>query len=175
MTHDLTGCICCCCAGDMDEGADTGDILSQAAFSLAYEDDAASAYAKMTAAALRQIGDFLPGLQSGTATRTPQPKSGNTWRKRKAEDGRIDFRMGSRAIYNLVRALARPYPGAHVAGKEGDVKVWKAAEAISAESNLEPGKVVAVLGRTIRVKTSDAAIDLLEHGFATLPGIGTYL
>lgn len=159
----------------MDKGADTGDILSQERFTLDYEDDAASAYAKMTAAAMRQIGDFLPKLQAGNPERRPQPAAGNTWRKRKAEDGRIDFRMGSRAVYNLVRALARPYPGAHVARKDGDVKVWKAREAGWSEPNLEPGKVLAVNGSVITVKTYDGAVDLLEHEFDPLPEEGSYL
>lgn len=160
----------------MDRGADSGDILSQEPFAIVYEDDAASLYRKITDAALRQIGDFLPRLQAGTAARLPQDrKAGNTWRKRMAEDGRIDFRMGSRAVYNLVRALARPYSGAHVAWKGRDMKVWKAAEAACADANLEPGKVLRLLGRTIRVKTYDGAVDLIEHGWDELPPEGSYL
>ncbi len=33
--------------------------------------------------------------------------------------------MTSDGIYNLVRALARPYPGAHVEYKGNIIKVWK--------------------------------------------------
>ncbi|MFQ8877714.1 MAG: hypothetical protein ACLR7N_03875 [Roseburia hominis] len=40
-------------------------------------------------------------------------RGGNVWRKRGKRDGEIDWRMSSRAIYNLVRALTKPYVGAH--------------------------------------------------------------
>jgi len=46
----------------MDEGADTGDILSQVDFEISYQDDARSIYDKVNDIALCQIEDFIPGL-----------------------------------------------------------------------------------------------------------------
>lgn len=159
----------------MDAGADTGDILSQSRFAVAYDDDAGSLYGKMCRAAEAQISDFLPRLSAGTHERRPQSGAGNTWRKRGAPDGAIDFRMSSRSIYNLVRALTRPYPGAHVVWNGAEIKVWKAREAGNHPSNLEPGKVLRREEGVLRVKTGDGAIDLVEHGFIPPPPEGTYL
>ena len=159
----------------MDEGADTGDILSQAAIDIAYEDDAASLYEKMTQTALQQIETFHAQLESGSYPRLQQDHSqANSWRKRGRADGKIDFRMSSRSIYNLVRALTRPYVGAHVEVNGQDVKVWKVRELPFEQPNFEPGKVLAVENGQITVKTGDGAIVLAEHEFAELPEPNSY-
>ncbi|MEO1942807.1 MAG: formyltransferase family protein, partial [Candidatus Thioglobus sp.] len=46
----------------MDEGADTGDILSQVGFEISYQDDAQSIYKKVVNIALAQIEEFVPKL-----------------------------------------------------------------------------------------------------------------
>lgn len=160
----------------MEEGADDGDILSQKAFEIAYEDDAASVYQKIERNALMQIDDFLPKLQQRTFQKIPQDHSrGNVWRKRGMKDGEIDFRMTSYAIYNLVRALTTPYVGAHLFFKEKEVKIWKVKEEECKHKNLEPGKVLESDGSTILVKAYDNAVRIINHEFKELPKEGDYL
>jgi methionyl-tRNA formyltransferase len=161
----------------MDEGADSGDILSQEVISIAPDDDAGDLYQKMTETALVQISAFLPKLQQGTHQRIPQDHSlANNWHKRSVADGRIDWRMPTAAIHNLVRALARPYPGATFTHEDRDVIVWKSQPETSAiAGNLEPGKVLAVSNRVITVKTGDGAIRLLQYDLETPLELGTYL
>ena len=160
----------------MDDSADSGDILSQESVPITYEDDARSLYDKVTNIALTQIDAFLPRLASGNATRVSQDhQQSNSWRKRGYEDGCIDFRMSSRAVYNLVRALAKPYFGAHLQQGKEDVKVWKAREVDYELGNLEPGKVLAVEKDGVLVKCGEGAILLTEHEFAQLPKPGDYL
>ena len=99
----------------MDEGADTGDMLSQVDFEISYQDDARNLYDKVVEIALIQIEEFIPALEKGTYTRIKQnEKESNDWRKRNELDGEIDFRMNSRSIYNLTRALTKPYVGAYI-------------------------------------------------------------
>lgn len=160
----------------MDEGVDSGDILSQEPVAIAYEDDAQSLYEKVTRTVLGQIETFLPLLASGNPPRTPQDHAqANAWRKRGREDGRIDFRMSSRSVYNLVRALARPYPGAHVEAGGKEIKVWRAREIVCEIANLEPGKVLASGAEGILVKCGESAVLLAEHEFKALPQPGEYL
>ena len=160
----------------MEEGADDGDILSQKLFPIAYEDDASTVYSKMEANALSQIEYFLPKLQSGNYTRIKQDLTpGNLWRKRGIQDGRIDFRMTSNAIYNLVRALTQPYVGAHVNYDGKEIKIWKVVEEKFTANNLEPGKVLEIKQGEILVKTYDGAVRLLKHDFENLPSVNEYL
>ena len=160
----------------MSEGADTGDILSQAPIAIEAEDDAASLYAKITARALEQISAFLPQLADGSFSRRPQDEARATsWRKRGPEDGRIDWRMSARNIHNLVRALAKPYVGAHFVRDGAECKVWKTAVVDAAPANAEPGKVLAVSDLGVDIKCGDRAVRLLETENAGTFTVGDYL
>ncbi|MGZ3769103.1 MAG: formyltransferase family protein [Bdellovibrio sp.] len=161
----------------MDEGADSGDILNQKEIVISSDDDAGVLYAKVTETALSQVDEFLQQLKDGNIIRSKQDSSqANYWRKRGRADGQIDFRMSAQAIHNLVRALTKPYVGAHILTKNGDVKVWKTR--ISPRSypvNIEAGQVLDVRENVILVKTYDGAVEVLEHEFNPLPIKGDYL
>lgn len=160
----------------MDEGADSGDILSQKFFEITYDDDARSLYNKVTQVALSQIESFLPKLIDGSFAKIKQDHAkANYWRKRSKDDGRIDMRMSSRAIYNLVRALTKPYVGAHIDYQGHDIKIWKVREVDIDLSNIEYGKVLQSSKDSILVKCYDGAIEILEHEFVDIPKVGEYL
>lgn len=160
----------------MTEGADDGDILSQEKVEILYEDDAKSLYDKVSNIALRQIETFLPKLQNNSFETIKQNNDlANVWRKRGKIDGKIDFRMTSRAIYNLVRALTKPYVGAHVEYNGQDISIWKVEEVEFDQNNIEFGKVLENDGKSIVVKTYDKAIKIIDHDFKELPKVGEYI
>jgi methionyl-tRNA formyltransferase len=160
----------------MNEGADDGDILSQEVVTIEYHDNAKTLYQKIIDTALKQIEIFLPLLQNNTFTTIPQDNiKSNIWRKRSIKDGMIDFRMSSKSIYNLVRALTKPYVGAHIIYQNTNIPIWEVEEVVYNNANIEPGKILSINQETILVKTSDGAIRLLEHQFTNLPEIGDYL
>lgn len=159
----------------MDEGADTGDLLDQKEFDILFEDDAASLYNKMITNAVCQVESFLPKLQQKKYPRIKQTGLGNTWRKREASDGLIDFRMNSKTICNLIRGLTKPYAGAHCVYKGEEIKVWESEVSFTDQINSEPGKVLDLINENIIVKTADGAIVLTGHHFLTLPKVGTYI
>ena len=162
----------------MDEGADTGDIISQEKIKI-IEDNAFSLYNKIINVALKQIVSFSLELETKGAflDKIKQDKTeGNTWRKRTKNDGKIDFRMTSRAILNLVNALSRPYVGAHLEFQEEEVKVWEVKEEEKINKlNHEPGKVLEIDGSDLIVKTYDGSIRITDHEFNHLPLKGEYL
>lgn len=163
----------------MDEGTDSGDILNQKMVQIDIDDDALSLYLKLTAVAIGQISAFTLQLAANDSPKIPQYHSkANYWRKRTKRDGQIDWRMSSKTIYNLVRALTRPYVGAHsVCGPE-EIKIWK-TEIVSPHvpdfDNIEPGRVLQVDGQNILVKCGEGVIKLTDHEFKTLPVQGCYL
>lgn len=160
----------------MDEGADSGDILSQEKIPLFETDYARDLYDRTIEVAMGQIRKFHPALSSGQFIRKRQDHSvANSWRKRGAADGRIDFRMTARSIYNLVRALSEPYVGAHIETPQGDVKVWRAEVAEGGPRNFEPGKVLALNQDQIRVQCGEGSIILMNHEFPQTPEVGHYL
>ncbi|MFH1478598.1 MAG: formyltransferase family protein [Candidatus Omnitrophota bacterium] len=160
----------------IDDSIDGGDLLSQEYVDITYEDNAKSLYNKITNTALTQMGDFLPKLQNKTYCRISQDNTkANFWRKRREEDGKIDFRMTSRGVYNLVRALTKPYIGAHIFYNDVNIKIWEAKEVELTQDNIESGKVLDITDNKILVKCYNNAVILTKHEFNEFPKIGEYL
>lgn len=161
----------------MDEGADTGDIISQEEIIIDDTDDANTLYNKVLETAKKQILEFTAQFANGTVRRLPQDiGNGNTWRKRGQLDGQIDWRMSCKGIYNLVRGLTHPYVGAHFLYGDKEIKVWKCEGIVSKEyQNIEPGKVLYVNSpKNYMVKVYDGIIHILDSDEVNLTE-GEYL
>lgn len=159
----------------MDEGADTGKILTQEPIEIKPTDYARDLYNSMMKVALGQIQWLVSNWQSAYDSAKPQQQEGNAWRKRGKRDGEIDWRMSAHNIVNLVRALSEPYPGAHFEYQGKDYVVWRASEKFDVPGNLEPGKVLSHDENGMIVKCGENAILISE--FSELPDIkeGEYL
>ncbi|MBK3774368.1 formyl transferase [Azospirillum brasilense] len=148
----------------MDERADSGPIVSQEPVPILEDDDAGALYARITQTALGQITGIAAALVSGHVPTRPQDDAvANVWRRRGRLDGQIDWRMSPPAIHALVRALTRPYVGAHLVYRGRDVKVWRTRIGPAAPANLEPGRVLAVESDSVLVKCWGGSIRLVEH------------
>lgn len=146
----------------MDTGADSGDIISQVPIEIDEHDDANSLYDKITKVASSQLKEFVPRLMNGEAIGTKQNHAlANYWRRRGHADGVIDWRMSAKSIYNLVRALTRPYIGAEFVHKGIIYKVWQCS-VIPKEGldNIEPGKVIDIDNGLLIIKCADHCIKL---------------
>jgi len=92
---------------------DAGNIVDQMAVPILPDDLAVDVFRKVTSAAELVLHRSLPRILDGSAREMPQDLSkGSYFGGRKPEDGRIDWTKSARAIHNLVRAVAPPYPGA---------------------------------------------------------------
>lgn len=150
----------------LDNGVDSGDILWQRSFPITQEDDANTLYHKILELAKEAIAEFLPQLQSGTAPRTPQDhEQASYWRKRTAKDGEILWKKSARDCYNLIRALTRPYPGAHtfLNGTER-VTIWKSRLRQASQHSSEnlPGTLVQTTSEGILILCGSGMLELLE-------------
>ena len=97
----------------MVEKPDAGALVDQEAVPILENDTALQVSLKVADAAQTVLRRSLPRLIAGTATSVPLDlKKGSYFGRRTPEDGRIDWRRGARAIHDLVRAVAPPFPGA---------------------------------------------------------------
>ena len=88
--------------------------------------------------------------------------------------------MPAQGIYNLVRALTEPYPGAHIERDGSEIKIWHCEaleEDYPAEKilSVEPGRVLATSSRGVDVRCGDGVVRLTGHEFPTLPQVGAWL
>lgn len=160
----------------INEGVDSGDLISQREIQIDVEENAGSLYEKLTKVALDQIREFLPMLKNGNIPRIKQNDSqSNTWRKRSDKDGRIDWRMSAYTIHNLVKAITKPYPGAYFEYENKRIIVWKSTVILGTKENIEPGKILSISKNGAVVKCGEESIQLLltEPNFS--PEVGCYL
>jgi methionyl-tRNA formyltransferase len=97
----------------MVEKPDAGALVDQEAVPILENDTALDVSLKVADAAATVLRRSLPLLIAGKAASRPLDLSkGSYFGRRRPEDGRIDWRRGARAIHDLVRAVAPPFPGA---------------------------------------------------------------
>ena len=162
----------------LDEGVDSGDIVSQIRVSIAPEDDAGTLYEKLTSVLCDQVQHVTGELLHGRLRARPQDHALRTvWRRRGHDDGRIDWRMSAQSIHNLVRALTRPYVGAHCVVQGADVKIWRTAltTAFLGPRDVEPGRVLDSNDTRFVVKCGEGALEVVEHELDPLPRVGACL
>lgn len=125
-------------------GADTGDILIQERVEMRDDDTAPVLGARTDDVAAKLLVRALPMLASGRAPRRKQIEANATqWPRRKPEDGEIDWERDAGALYNWVRALTHPYPGAFTFVGAERLFIWGAKRSALPLSGA-PGDVVAV-------------------------------
>lgn len=103
---------------------DGGDIVAQRALPIAFEDTWRDVYSRLEVATEHLLAETLPALLAGRSTRTPQDsRHACSFPRRRPEDGRIDWRSSVVEIYNLIRALVSPLPGAFYETDGGTVVI----------------------------------------------------
>jgi methionyl-tRNA formyltransferase len=143
----------------MVKRADAGDIVDQQPVPILPEDTAQNVFRKAVKAAHTVLARQIDALTKGTAPRHKQDESQATYfGGRRPEDGRIDWTENAEKIYNLIRAVTHPYPGAFtdVAGKK--LFIWWARPLD--DSGGKPGQVLSV--KPLRVSTGNGTIEILK-------------
>jgi methionyl-tRNA formyltransferase len=123
--------------------ADAGDIVAQRPVAIEDSDTALTLYRKLVALGAALIREYHPLIAAGVAPRHRQDISqGSYFGRRRPEDGRIDWRWPARRIFNLVRAVTHPYPGAFCKMDGRKMLVWESRIASETGSRGAPGEIV---------------------------------
>lgn len=136
----------------MTARADQGNIVDQEAVSIGPDETAHDVFLKIIPAAARVIDRSLEKILTGNAEGVPQDESKATkFGRRRPEDGLIDWTKSAQEIHNLVRAVAKPFPGAFTFHDGKKIMVWKTS--LNVQGDNVPG---------ILVRTGDGLIEILE-------------
>jgi methionyl-tRNA formyltransferase len=112
----------------------------------------------MTVAAGNLMRECYPLLRRGQAPRVPQDQAqASYFGGRRPEDGLIDWRQSALQVYNLMRAVTHPYPGAFTYFGGRKLFIW-AGQVMAAPVTAPnvPGQVTAPLpGEGLLVATGD--------------------
>jgi len=167
----------------MVKAPDAGAMVDQEGVDIGPRDTAEQAFRKVLPCARKVLARQIDALLAGTAKETPQDEAQATYfGGRKPEDGRIDWTRTSDQVFNLIRAVTDPYPGAFADVGPARLMVWwadtdtPATRALYAESN-RPGEILSL--DPLVVAAGDGALELTRtewrNGTAAVLTVGQVL
>lgn len=146
----------------MDARADHGAIIAQREVPIPIEDTALTLSRKLTAAARSLLAETYPLIVAGKAPRIPQDhRAATTFGRRTPADGRIDWSRSAWQIYNLIRAVTRPFPGAFTFWGARKLFLWSARPPGGRACEAPPGTLLgAGEGGALEVATGHGILEV---------------
>ena len=146
---------------------DGGDIYAQEAIRISKDDYINDILDKIDSATFNIMRSYFPLIRQGLIEGKKQNLcDGNFRRLRGAIDSVIDWNQPSQNIYNKIRAISRPYPGATTIYNGYKIVVWRSEvlESFPFGNEVMPGTVVAKLfDDSIIYKTRDSFIRIIDY------------
>jgi methionyl-tRNA formyltransferase len=137
---------------EMVAKADAGRIVDQQAVPILPDDTGRQVFDKVTVAAEQVLWRSLPAIIAGEIRFRPNDlAAGSYFGRRTPEDGRIDWSQPAARVYDLIRAVAPPYPGAFTELAGVALVVAAARLGVDAPTTAEPPGLRIVDGRIIAV------------------------
>ena len=111
---------------------DQGDIIAQEKLSIGSRETAGELWDRASDLGIKMFKKIYPSIKDGTAPRIKQEGKGSYFGKRRPADGKINWNLSSAQIYNLIRAVTKPLPGAFTFLEGEKLYIW---DAIPYENN----------------------------------------
>ena len=150
----------------IDEGIDTGDIISQKTFTISEKDNYNSlltkAYFNCSNMLFDTLGKILEGDYKRIKQKTIHPV-GSYCGHRSEGDEIINWNDSSRNIFNFIRAISTPGPIASTKHKNNEIRINNSNYIKDAPSYIGiPGQILSKTKKGFIVKTKDSFIEILE-------------
>jgi methionyl-tRNA formyltransferase len=149
----------------LDSGVDSGAIVDTRKYDITQFDTIRTLYYKLVMSTTDILLDSLPSILDETFEYTPQSGEKTFYIKRTPDDGAIHWHDSTRDIYNLVRAVAEPYPGAFTKVEDERVFIWDAVPfSTDFGINASEGEIIQMFETTgeFVVRTGDGTLLVKE-------------
>lgn len=147
------------------KGVDSGDIIDQKIVTIGPSDTAWNIYNKTAKDSLEILKNYLKNLQKGNIkTRKQNHKNATYTVARVPNDGLISWDWNSEKIYNLIRGLSSPYPGAFSYYKNQKIIIQKASLIPNPNKYVGriPGRVASIGDGFVDIITGDSLLRIEE-------------
>ncbi len=143
---------------------DAGDIIAQHEIKIYGNDYINDILDKVDLATENLMRAYFPLIRKGLAPRSPQDWNVGLFRRARGEiDSMINWDRPAVEIYNKIRSISRPYPGA-VADLDGKrLKIWRADIVNEMECHVEAGKVISYEGGNIQVSCRGSSLIITDY------------
>lgn len=145
----------------MNEGLDTGDMLTKVIVPIENTDTGESLFDKLAEAGAKLLVETIPQIEAGTVLPQPQDDSLSTYAKMiKKEMGLIDWKKEAVVLERLVRGM-NSWPSAYTHFNGKTLKIWEASIE-NTKTDKAPGTVVEVTKNSIKVQTGQDLLVLKQ-------------
>lgn len=149
--------------------ADAGDIVDQERVPVFRCDTAYTLSLELLRASQTLLDRALPLLIAGRSVRVAQDDALATYvGARRPADGRIDWTQPASTLFDLVRAVTHPYPGAFTSFAGQPLFIWWALPQ-TLDYDAAPGTVVELSDEGVVVATGRGSLRLITVRFADGP------
>lgn len=148
-------------AHTIDEGCDTGKIISQIKVPIEYDDTGANMLKKYESLYFPLIQEILEKIEGDSLELIDQnDKEATFFEKRVPSDGIIDWNLPKEQIIDWIRAQAFPYPGAFTFLEGKKITIDKVSLVdIPVHKNYKNGEIISI-NPNIIVKTQNGTLKL---------------
>lgn len=150
----------------VDEGIDTGDIITQQKVDISEQDDYSSLLEKAFVKCSEVLVEAVAQIAANNVKRIQQSEIhpyGFYCGMRRGGDEVIDWQLPARRIHNLIRAITLPGPAARTSLNGREIAIIKSRFLQGAPSYIcTTGEVVGKDQSGVYVKTGDSVLHILE-------------
>ena len=112
---------------EIDQKVDSGDIVDQIKIPIHIDDKISGVMKRVTQTCLDLLEKNINNIINGEINTIHQDHSTATYtQKRLPSDNLIDWKLSTIEVYNFIRALSRPYPGAFTFINKTKLIIWQA-------------------------------------------------
>lgn len=147
----------------MDEGIDTGNILSETEFPITINDDIASLHKKSNLLFPDIAIKAIIKLSEGDIGKIQKRNEGSYWHQRQDKDGEISFdKLSAYQVHLLIKSLNDPYPNAWAKLNNRKIR-FKRSEVPDICIQGKPGKIIYLQKRGPFIICKDKALLIKEY------------
>jgi methionyl-tRNA formyltransferase len=137
----------------INEGIDTGEIILQEEIEIKNNDYISDILKQVKDKYPLMINKTVDLIKKGNYETVKQSKEeGSYYGKRTPADGLIAWDNSAEEIYDLIRAVAHPYPGAFAYLEESKIIIWRAEIIEDNNKDYKTGEVIEVKNNNILVQ-----------------------
>lgn len=151
----------------IDKGIDSGEIIDTKKFTYDSFDNIRTSYHKVCMLTAQMI---IKNVKNGNVQKKKnqiqQEEEAFYFPQRLPEDGQIDWNRNTNDVFNFIRALTKPYPGAYSKISNSVIKIWSASPFnLEISGSFSSGEIVKVFNKNefiIKTKNGFLLVDEYE-------------
>lgn len=145
----------------MEEGLDTGPILSQVTYDLSSNETSSTLHDKLAELGAQALVETLHLLEQGKIVAKPQDHSQATYaNKISKEEALIDWTQPAKEIERTIRAF-NPWPVAYTSWQGQNLRIWM-AQTLSQEHQTSPRTILQASHEGIDIATGKGVLRVLQ-------------